>query len=221
MFLGFDKINIDNFKTLNWRNIFIPYGVILYSLAGIAAIPEISNIFSRENRRFYKRAIIWGTLIPGIIYLIFIAAVIGLTGLNTSPEAIDGLADLLGKKVVFMGALFGFFVTITSYFILGLSLKETFWCDFKINKNLSWFLACFIPLLLFGLGTYDFVTVIILLGALMGGIEGTAVVLIHRKAKKLGNQTPDYSFKEIAVLRYAMILVFILGFVYTIIKIIV
>ena len=220
LYLGFNQINIDNLKTFNWSNIFIPYGVILYSLAGIAAIPEIREIFSENNRKFYKRAIILGTVIPAVLYLIFMGTVIGLTGLNTSDEAIKGLSVLLGEKVVFIGALFGFLATITSFFIIGLYLKETLWYDLKINKNLAWFLTCFVPLILLGLGMHNFITIIILLGALMGGIEGTAVVLIYKKAKKLGNQSPDYELKEPAILRYVMILVFVLGFIYTLVQII-
>ena len=220
LYLGFNQINIDNLKTFNWSNIFIPYGVILYSLAGMAAIPEIREIFSENNRKFYKRAIILGTVIPAVLYLIFMGTVIGLTGLNTSDEAIKGLSVLLGEKVVFIGALFGFLATITSFFIIGLYLKETLWYDLKINKNLAWFLTCFVPLILLGLGMHNFITIIILLGALMGGIEGTAVVLIYKKAKKLGNQSPDYELKEPAILRYVMILVFILGFIYTLVQII-
>jgi len=220
LYLGFNQINIDNLKTFNWSNIFIPYGIILYSLAGMAAIPEIREIFSENNRKFYKRTIIVGTVIPAILYLVFMGTVIGLTGLNTSDEAIKGLSVLLGEKVVFMGALFGFLATITSFFIIGLYLKETFWYDLKINKNLAWFLTCFVPLVLLGLGIHNFITIIILLGALMGAIEGTAVVLIYKKAKKLGNQSPDYNLQETAILRYIMILVFVLGFIYTVVQII-
>jgi len=220
LYLGFNQININNLKTVDWHNIFIPYGVILYALAGIAAIPEIKDFFSGESRKFYKKAIIWGTLIPGILYFIFMVTVIGLTGINTSLDAVTGLIDLLGKKVIFMGALFGFLATISSFFILGLSLKETFLYDFKINKNLSWFMACFVPLILFGFGVYNFVTIIALLGAIMGGIEGTAVVLIYKKAKKLGDQAPDYNLKDPVILRYIMILLFVLGFIYTLLQII-
>ncbi|MFZ5559416.1 MAG: aromatic amino acid transport family protein [Patescibacteria group bacterium] len=219
LFFGFNHINIDNLKTINWRYIFIPYGVILYSLAGMAAIPEIREIFSENNRKFYKKSIILGTVIPAILYFVFMTIVVGLTGQNTSLEAIAGLTNLLGKRIVLLGATFGFLATITSFFILGLSLKKTFWHDFKIGKNLSWFLACFVPLVLFVLGAYNFITVITLLGALMGGVEGTAIVLIYKKAKKFGNQVPDYDLKEPVILNYIMILVFIFGFIYTLLRI--
>jgi tyrosine-specific transport protein len=217
LYFGFPKIDFVNFKIINWQNMLIPYGAILYSLAGMAAIPEIRELFSKKAKS-YKRAIIWGTTIPAILYFIFIWTVIGLTGLNTSPETIEGLVGLLGKRVIFLGALFGFLATITSFFVLGLSLKKTFWYDFKINKNLAWFLVCFVPLIVFLLGVRSFIPIIVLLGALLGVIEGTAIVLIYKKAKKFGNQVPDYSLKIPDVLRYVVILIFVLGFILTLVS---
>ena len=218
-FSGFNKIDINNLKTINWFKFFVPYGVILYSLAGMASVPEIRKIFHKEDRIYYKKAIIWGTLIPGILYFVFMVTVVGLTGVNTSPEAIEGLSGVLGGKIVYLGAIFGFLATITSFFALGLSLKETFLYDFKINKNLAWFLACFVPLILYFLGVYNFITIITVLGAIMGGIEGTAIVLIYYKAKKLGTETPDYDLKYPVILKYVMISIFMIGLLYTLIEV--
>ena len=219
LYFGFSHIDVNNLKLINFKNLFFPYGAILYSLAGIAAIPEIEEFFS-QNGKFYKRTIILGTIIPAILYFVFMVTVIGLTGTNTSPEAIKGLVGFMGNKVIFLGAVFGFFATITSFFILGLSLKKTLWYDFKINKNLAWFLVCVIPLMLFILGLQSFIPVIILLGSLLGLVEGTAIILIHKKAKKFGNKVPIYSLKAPDILRYLIILMFILGFICSLIIII-
>jgi len=216
-YLGFSRINFDNLTKINWHNTFLPYGAILYSLAGMAAIPEIKDFFSKKNSNIYKKSIFWGTLIPAILYLVFMFTVIGLTGNETTSEAISGLRTLFGEKVVFFGALFGFLATITSFFSLGLSLKETFICDYKINKNIAWLLVCFVPLLLFAFGFYNFVVIIVLTGALLGAIEGTMIVLIHRKISKLGNQSGGYNFKVPPALNYIIILVFVVGFICTLI----
>jgi tyrosine-specific transport protein len=209
LYFGFPHIDFNNLKGINFKSFFFPYGAILYALAGIAAIPEIREIFT-QSKKLYKRAIIVGTLIPAILYLIFMGVIIGLTGLNTSPEAIQGLSGLLGKKIIFLGALFGFLATITSFFILGLSLKKTFSYDFKINKNLAWVLTCFIPLIFFILGLREFILIIVILGALMGGIEGTAIVLISKRAQI---KIPDFW-------RYAVIIILVLGFIFTLISLI-
>ncbi len=217
-FFGFSQIDINNLKEINIKGLFFPYGAILYALAGMSAIPEIREILPK-NSKVYKTSIILGTIIPAILYFIFMFTVIGLTGSNTSSEAISGLAVLLGKKIIFIGALFGFLATITSFFILGLSLKKTFLYDFKINKRLAWLLVCLIPLILFVLGLRNFIPMIILLGALMAAIEGSAIFLIYKRAKKFGNQAPDYSLKAPDFLRYIVILVFALGFIYTLLSV--
>ncbi len=211
-YFGFPQIDISNLKTINLNNFFLPYGVILYALAGATAIPEIKEIFSQNGKR-YKKAIILGTLIPAVLYFIFMATVIGLTGSQTSIEAIRGLTDLLGKKIILPGALFGFLATISSFFMVGLSLKKTFWYDFKVNKNLSWLLVCSVPLILFILGFRAFIPIIVILGGLMGAIEGTAIVLIYKKAKKYGIQKADYNLKVPDILRYIVISIFVLGFI--------
>lgn len=218
-YFGFPQIDISNLKTINLNNFFLPYGVILYALAGATAIPEIKEIFSQNGKR-YKKAIILGTLIPAILYFIFMATVIGLTGSQTSIEAIRGLTDLLGKKIILPGALFGFLATISSFFMVGLSLKKTFWYDFKVNKNLSWLLVCSVPLILFILGFRAFIPIIVILGGLMGAIEGTAIVLIYKKAKKYGIQKADYNLKVPDILRYIVISIFVLGFISILISII-
>jgi amino acid permease len=213
--LGFSQIKMDNLKIINWNNLFLPYGATLYSLAGLSAIPEIKDFFNRGENRKYKKVILWGTLLPALLYFLFTLTVIGLTGLKTTEESISGLSGIFGGKVVWAGAFFGFLATITSFFGIGISLKETYICDYKVNKNLAWFLVCFVPLLLLGLGVYNFITIIVLTGALMGVIEGSAVVLIHRKAKKLGNQIADYNLKIPSIFGYIIISVFIVGFILT------
>lgn len=214
-YFGFPHIKTDNFTSINWGSFFLPYGATLYSLAGLSVIPEIKNFFKKEDNKRYRKVILWGTLIPAILYFVFIITVIGLTGTETTEESIVGLSGILGRRVIFMGAVFGFLATITSFFSIGISLKETFICDYKINKNLAWFLVCFVPLLLLGLGVYNFITIIILTGALLGAIEGSAVVLIHQKARKSGDRVKDYSIKIPDIFGYIIILVFVVGFILT------
>ena len=49
----------------------------------------------------------------------------------------------------------------------------------------------------------------------MGAIEGTSIVLIYKKAKKLGDRQPSYSLKVPGFIKYLIILVFVVGFIYT------
>lgn len=215
-FVGLPHLNVSNLKSINFKYFFLPYGVILWALAGGAAIPEIKEIL-QINGRQYKKAIIWGTVIPSILYFLFMFSVVGITGANTSPEAIQGLIGFLGKGIIVLGAALGLLAAITSYFILGLYLKKVFLYDFKINKTLSWFLVCFVPLAGFLLGLREFIPIIGFLGVVLGAVEGTIIVLIYQKAKKAGNREPEYSLKISNPIVYALIGIFILGLIYQIV----
>ncbi len=214
-FSGLPQLDISNLETINLKHFFLPYGVILWALAGGAAIPEIKEIIKLDGKR-YKKVIIWGTIIPAVLYFLFMFMVVGVTGPATSTEAIKGLANFLGRGIIILGAIFGALAAISSFFILGLCLKKVFWYDYKINKHLSWFLVCSVPLIAFLLGLREFIPIIGFLGVVLGAIEGTALVLIYKKAKKLGNREPEYSLKIPKIITYALIGVFILGLVYQI-----
>ena len=207
-----NQIKIDNFKSINWSNIIIPYGAIAYALVGIAAIPEVKRVLGFNSGKGLRKAIIIGTLIPAVIYFVFMGTIIGLTGKNTSPEAIDGLINAIGKDIVVTGSLIGFLIVVSSFFSLGLALKATYMYDFKVKKNTAWALTCLIPIILVLLGTHNFITIIVFLGALIGATEGIAIVLMYYKVVKPG--------KAVKILGYFIILTLFIGFVYTIIKII-
>lgn len=215
-FSGLPRLDISNLKTINLKYFFLPYGIILWALAGGAAIPEIKEILKTDGKK-YKKIIIFGTVIPAILYLLFMFIVIGVTGTDTSPEAIEGLIGSLGREIIILGAIFGALAAMTSFFVIGLCLKKVFWYDYKINKTLSWFLACSIPLIGFLLGLRAFIPIIGFLGVILGAIEGTALILIYKKAKKFGNREPEYSLKIPNIITYALIGIFVLGLIYQVI----
>ncbi|GAH96970.1 unnamed protein product, partial [marine sediment metagenome] len=74
------KLNLQNFTLINFEHIFLPYGVILFSLIGLSAIPAIGEIFkSSEERKNYKQVIIIAIVTAVILYSLFVAAVIGVS----------------------------------------------------------------------------------------------------------------------------------------------
>lgn len=178
---GWKYINWQNLSTLDSAYLFLPYGVVLFALSGATAIPQMKEIV---NNKKLKPAIVLGTLIPVVLFIIFVLVVLGVTGSNTTQEALIGLQTILGPKIMFIGLIFGILALITSFLTLGLNLKEIFWYDYKMPKNLAWVLACFTPLLFFILGMRNFIEVIGLVGVMLAGIDGILIALIYRKLKK-------------------------------------
>jgi len=209
-FWATQNINFDNIKTTNLNNWAISYGAIFYSLLGISTIPEVRRIFSKSNQNKYKKAVIVGTIIPAIIYLIFIFAIIGLAGKETTPDAIYVLGRYINKDIVGWGSLFGFFMILSSFLSLGLALKQTYIYDFNISKTKAWALTCFVPLILLLMGVSNFIVIIEIMGATIGAFEGTSIILMYNKLIR-----PK---KGIKIISNVVILVLLSGFVYTIVS---
>lgn len=214
--VGLRQIEISNLTTINLKYFFLPYGVILWALAGGSAVPEIKAIL-QANEKYYKKTILIGTIIPAILYGLFAFTVVGISGTNTSSEAINGLAGFFGKGIIILGAVFGILAVITSFVVLGYYLKKVFQYDYKRSKTLSWFLTCAIPLIGFLIGLRSLIPLVAFLGVILGAVEGTAVILIYKKAKKLGDQEPEYNLKIPNFIIYSLVGIFVLGLIYEII----
>ncbi len=213
-------VNASNFSfTADWSQFFLPYGVLLFALTGGSIIPELANVLDDDERRL-KKTIILGTVIPVIIYFLFIAVVFGITGASTTPDAITGLKNIYGDGFVRIGALIGFLAVVTSFLAFGINLKKTFQYDYKFSGALSLVLALSVPFAIFLTGFDDFIRVIGFSGAVMGGIDGVLIILMYQKADRggAGNRRPEYDIITSRPLEYLLIIMFALGIIYTILN---
>jgi len=205
-------INTSNFTAFpfNLSGLFLPYGPILFSLSGAALIPEAEEML-KGNKQHLKKVIVIATLIPIIIYLFFVYLIWGITGPDITQSALTGLKNYLGDGIVNMALFLGFLTTFTSFIALGLTLKKILWYDFKVKKNLAWFLTCFVPLGLFILGFQSFIRVIGLVGAVAFGIDGTLILLMYRKLLLKRKEVKK------SLLVFPLIFVFAFGIIYELI----
>ena len=107
----------------------------------------------------------------------------GISGIQTSSDAISGLTNFLDSRLVSLGLVLGLITTFTSFLALGLTLKRIFSYDFGVSTDLSFGLACFVPLSLFLLGFQDFIKIIGLVGGVMLGLEGSLILLMYQKIR--------------------------------------
>jgi len=198
-------ITIENlFPSPDISYIFLPYGIILFSLWGAALIPEVEEMLGKEKNLLLKIIPI-AILIPMVVYLFFIYLILGITGTQTTESALTGLRNVLGDGIVSLALIFGLLTTFTSFITLGLTLKKVFWYDLKIGKNIAFAITCFIPLVLFLIGIKQFIPIISFVGATMLGIDGILILLMYRKINP----------KNLLV--FPLILVFFAGIIYEII----
>ena len=104
----------------------------------------------------------------------------------------------------------------TSFLTLGIALTELYQYDFKLTRKKSLLLTFALPLLLVIFGLKSFISIILISGAVAGGLEGILIVLMYWKAKKLWNRKPEYSMQAPKAVGYIIIAVFALGIIYQI-----
>jgi len=198
--LGLEK----KLSQLNFKEIFLPYGPVLFSLWGATLIPEVEEML-KGRKRLLKYILPFSIIIPILIYIFFVYLILGITGPQTTTSALVGLKNFLGKGTVSILLFLGVVATFTSFVSLGLTLKKVFWYDLKINKNIACFVTCFFPLVLFLLGIKRFIPIISFVGGITLGINGILILLMYRKIKP-GN-----------LLVYPLILILFGGIIYEII----
>ncbi len=201
-------LKIDNlFSSFDVKYLFLPYGPILFSLWGASLIPEIEEMMGK-SKRLLKWVIISSVLISILFYILFTYVVLGVTGSQTTESALTGLRNILGNDAVNLGFIFGILATFTSFITVGLTLKNVFHYDLKINKQLAWLFTFFVPLALFIIGIKQFIPVVSFIGGFSLGIEGIFILLMYDKIKK--------GKGRIFVL--PLILIFVLGIIYSMLE---
>ncbi len=207
---GFDKITLDNltFYHEGKFDIFLPYGALLFALWGGALIPEIEETLSPtgEKKKLLK-IIPLGIFLAIFISLFFVVIVFGITGENTTREALVGLENYLGGEVASLMLAFGLLVVFTSLITIGLTVKKILWYDLKMKEKASWAVACFVPFILFLLGVKDFIVVIGIVGATMIAIDAILILLMYEKIKE----------KKVRLITYPLIFLFVLGIIYEVV----
>ena len=206
---SFGKIQTSSFRLVEKSNLFLPFGVVLFSLVGWNAVPEIARLL--KKKKSLKTVIISTILIIVCFYFLFGLIISGVTGEGTTQEAFVGLKDILGSGIIILGGIFGVLAVATSYLILGNYLKSTLMLDYGFPLHAAFSVACFLPLILFLLGIQSFIWVIGIVGTFIGLVEGTVIVLIYRKAKKKGDKKPAFSLNISNISFYLIIAVLVLG----------
>jgi tyrosine-specific transport protein len=168
-----------NLMVWNQSSFAIPIGVVLFALLGFTSIPELREEI-RGQEKLLKKAIIIGTLIPIILYIIFSAIFIGVLGTDISQIATLSFGPLM--------TILGIFTMLTSYFVLSFSLKDTLKYDIKTSKVTSFIFTSLVPLILYLVVTQlDFIGFTLILGiggVISGGLTGILILLMLKRAKK-------------------------------------
>jgi len=211
----FNKINLVNLTYTNLNHILLPFGVILFSMMSFVAIPE-AKMALNKNKQLLKKAIIIGTLLPALFYIIFTIIVVGFKG----PQTPEIATFALGGIFILMGIITMF----TSYLALGTALEQTYIFDFKNSKKRAWFKASIIPIAIFLIvqifkDFFSFIRVISIGGVVSGGLVAILVLIIHKRATKLGDRKPEFSLPISNILIIILSIIFASGIILELFKV--
>lgn len=182
IFLLFPRISVDNLAGGGIRNIFVPYGVLLFALSGGAVIPEVVTVLGKDKLRA-RQAILLGTLIPAVLYFFFALTVVGVAGFKVSPEAISGLLPFAGEGIVILGSVIGFLAVFTSFIVLNSNFQSMLTLDFGFRSSRAWTAVSAIPPALYFLGFQNFIVIISVVGAVAIGIDSALVLASYHKLR--------------------------------------
>jgi hypothetical protein len=200
-----DAGNIASAALFDPRNLFLPFGPLLFSLSGRSALSSIREGYEEKDYSMPKflKAIRLGAIIPAAIYAAFIAITIALSGHGVTPDAVSGLTMLPAWGLAATGVL-GILAILDSYALLGMEFVGIVSKDIKVPKALSYALFAAIPPAIYFLGSSDFLTLIGITGGIFLAAESIMVVLMGRKA--FGGRFSDLP----------LIAVFVFGMIYEI-----
>ncbi|OGF79759.1 hypothetical protein A2926_00305 [Candidatus Giovannonibacteria bacterium RIFCSPLOWO2_01_FULL_44_40] len=198
---------------------FFAFGIFVFALTGLSVIPDAYDIFrfrNVEEKQPLKKIIALGTIIPIILYAIFIIGALMAVNGPVSQDTISSLEGVLGRRAVILGALVGFLAVFTSFLVLAYDLRQIYRLDAGISKLWAWILSAAVPTALFLLGLTDFIKIISIVGGVFIALDGFFVIFILRKIRKGG--ISGYKFLPFGPIHQALlILLFAASIVYEIV----
>ena len=178
-------VDFSNFSAGARAYWFLPYGIFIFSFGGMPAVPETRDIMRGFGINALRSVILVSLLISAVLYAIFIFSIVGVTGADTTPDALTGLASILGSKAIMIGAVIGFLAVFTSYLAMAADMKGIFRIDYGLPIWLSWLLTVLPAALIYLSGTTQFLEIVGFVGAFGLGVSAIFIFMmarvIHRK----------------------------------------
>lgn len=173
-------------QDLTLVTLLLPYGVMMGSMAGFSIIPEIFQLWKKTDQSFrsFYYVVLAGTLVPGFLYLLFQYVVVGISGRETTQEAITGLVPYFDSGIIYIGAVLGVLAMGSSFLTLAYVLKDTFQHDFNLPRIRSWFLTMIPPLLVYLAGLKSFIVALDLMGTWLGTASFILVIALFIKIRR-------------------------------------
>ena len=205
-FIFIGKVDYGNMSYVNFSNVLIPLGVILFAFSSESAIPIVSLIIKKE-KTLMKKIIFTSSIVSTFFYLLFTFVVFGAMGTQTPEIATFALGSVF--------VILGIFTMFTSHLSLGNALEENFQFDDHLKKSKSWFFVCVVPILIYIVISFfpyfSFTRILSIGGVISGGAIGILSLFIIKNAKIKTERKPEYSLPINWVIISIVTAIFLVG----------
>ncbi len=170
------NIEFTAIKDAHWGDWYLPFGVFLFTLSGLASVGEVVEIAGRK-RSDALFAVGVGTVLSAAISWLFGTAVyLGAHGypIRTTSE----LISVLPVQYALLVPALGFLAVATAYMVSAEDLKHTLSFDFGLSKMWAAVIGLGTPLVMLAFLPRDFLATISFAGAVLIGINSILVCLI-------------------------------------------
>lgn len=219
LFWGFKNIMIfsavDFYPVL--KNAFIPLAPVLFAISGRVAIPSLVDYFNAKKLPTLKKAVVWGTVVPALVYALFVFGVLMISP-APSEDAVSGLMNILPQWALSVIGVLGLFSLYSSYIVVGLDVRNILRYDIKLPSILSVLVVIGAPIFLYFIGFHDFIALVSFTGGIFLSLEGMFIIAIWLRANKVLEAPPILFKKRFFVPAAALFLVFLVAMGYEVIK---
>jgi amino acid permease len=173
-----------NIPAVNPQNLFLPFGAMLFSLAGWTSIEPVYESFRRTDRKKMP----WGLLAAGtigaaLLYLMFAFGILG-SAPRITTDTVSGLAAWPTWKKDLI-ALLGLSAIITCSMPISHEIRNALEKDLSWNRLASGLVVIGIPLAAVFLGFTNFLLIVSVAGGLFVGMQYLLIIIVGRKVLSL------------------------------------
>ena len=168
------------------ENFFLPFGAILFSLAGWTAIEPLfdEEKKSRVSPLVAVKSLSLGTLAAAILYAAFVSGILGSVS-GVTPDTVSGLAAS-GWSALAVGIIgvLGIFAIWTSYLPVSIEIRNSLVRDSRWKQSVVLLIVGCVPILLLVAGLNNFLAVLSLAGGVFVSIQYFVILLVGMKVLK-------------------------------------
>lgn len=168
------------------ENFFLPFGAVLFSLAGWTAIEPL---FDEEKKSHVSplvaaKSLAIGTCVATILYAAFVSGILGSASYVT-PDTVSGLsASGWSSWAIGIIGILGIFAIWTSFLPVSIEIRNSLERDCRWRRGVGLLVVACVPILLLAAGLNNFLGVLSLAGGVFVSIQYFVILLVGLKVLK-------------------------------------